>query len=379
MSHYTTPEIERTFSREATHVMWAQIEASVLFAQAATGLIPTEWAEAAKAQPLPEPFDYERAMLETGHEVVAFLHSWGLEHVHIGLTSSDLTDTALAIKVMVTNDLILEATEQTMDTLWTLVEAHLGTPRLARTHGQPAVPDTLGHRFEVLYGQIGRCTHLPRVPGKLSGPVGSYCTPAIDRVIEAAVLDALGLMCNCEDPEHQPECSQIVPRDFLSRWAWAVADLVGAFAAVGTEVRLLAHSGVREASEGRSGGYVGSSAMPHKRNPNQSERLTGLARMARSAALAISEGIEQWHDRDLAHSSVEREFVPMLAGLGHYSARLTNEILTNLQIDTERMGVNLMQDLEQAQTHHRMVALQLKGTPYRQAAIEALATTKEEQ
>jgi adenylosuccinate lyase len=237
-----------------------------------------------------------------------------------------------------------------------------------------AVPDYYGRRLRVLQGQIGRCGELPKIPGKLSGPVGSFATKAVHPTIEWELLRSMGLTCDCDDPSHRPPASQIVPRDYLSRWAWAVADLVSAYAALAMDIRLMSHSGVREVREGRGPGYTGSSAMPHKRNPNRCERMTGLARMARTAALAIAEGIEQWHERDLAHSSVEREFVPLLAGLGHYSGLLMNEVLTTLEVDAEQMWANLQANYTDAFTHERMVDLQLDGIPYHKAAKAAVLT-----
>lgn len=374
---YSTPEIDIIFSEEMTLKMWHLIEVAVLGAQAAADLVPVEWWRELAALRAPDVLEWKAAELETGHEVVAFLHAMNADHIHIGLTSSDLTDTALAMKVQMANEHILVAWAEVIDVMDGLIGKYGATPYLARTHGQPAVPDRFGRRMDVLMSAVGRCGQLPDIPGKISGPVGSFGSRAVTKEIERQVLEVFSLTCTCPGASHHPECSQIVPRDYHSRWAWAVADLVSAYAAVAMDVRLLAHSQVGEVSEGRGSGYVGSSAMPHKRNPNQSERMTGLARMARTMALAVSEGIEQWHDRDLAHSSVEREFIPALAGIAHYAGLQMVEILTNLQIHDEVMWSNLMAHYDEATTHDRMVELQLGGMPYKQAA-KAAVNTKEE-
>jgi adenylosuccinate lyase len=283
----------------------------------------------------------------------------------------------MAIKIGMANDLIGQALDTLVSIMEAMIDTHTHTVRLARTHGQPAVPDSFGRRLEVLTAQVGRnAQEVHVVPGKIAGPVGSNRTAPVSKEIEYAVLDAFGLGCACGTPEHQPPCSQIVPRDFLGRWANDLTMVVNTIAAVGMEIRLLAQAAIGEVAEGRGPAYAGSSAMPHKRNPSQSERLTGLARMARAMNLALSEGIEQWNDRDLAHSSVERVFVPLLAGITEYAILSLTDILTDLQIDTVAMTNNLAAAGSRPESHDKMVALQLTGLSYTEAA--RAAQTKEE-
>lgn len=363
--NYTTDRMDRLWHQQNTLDLWHEIEIQVMKAQARAGIVPKEWVSTMMDTPSPMIPAWEEQLELTHHEVTAYLRASGLEHVHIGLTSSDLVDTANALRANVANEMIRRSAKSLVVTLGTLALEHQYTPRLARTHGQAAVPDSFGRRLGMLAEQVGRCQeNMTDIPGKLSGPVGSY--RQISREVEQEALAALGFT----GPEDYPICSQIVPRDYHSRWAWGIADLVSACAAIGLEVRLLSHSGVAEVVEWKGGEYTGSSAMPGKVNPNYSERLGGLARLARSAALAMSEGIEQWHDRDLVHSSVERVYLPMLCGLGDHATSLATQIVENLQINTDVMEEALEGAGRWAGSHDYLTQLLLKGTPYQEAVSQ---------
>ena len=363
--NYSTVMMDTLWSDGTTLEIWHKIETETLAAQARTGLIPQEWADTARATPAPSLNAWRLAKEQTNHEVTAYLQATKLDHIHIGLTSSDLVDTANAYRICIANAVIRTHVEIVTSALNATAEENKNTERLARTHGQPAIPDTIGRRFNVLAEQIARCSFsITDIPGKISGPVGSYrhITPEV----EQQVLSELGMWETADgEAPGPPACSQIVPRDFYSRWAWGMADLVSSCAAVGLEVRLMAAH--QEAREGRPVGYTGSSAMPHKHNPNRSERLTGLGRIARSAAFAISEGIEQWQDRDLAHSSVERTYLPMLCGLADHALYLVAEILVWLEFNDANLRQNLSNAGREPYSHDHLTMLLREGTPYAQA------------
>lgn len=372
---YATTRMKALWSDESTMMLWWTVEMVTLKAQAKLGLVPTEWADALEQTSPPDVLDWKLHTELTGHEVVGFLRALGVEHVHIGMTSSDLTDTALALRVNKSTEFIQSATGNLIQAMDDLIERTEDLPRLARTHGQPAVPDTFGRRLRVLEGQVVRCADMGLMTGKIGGPVGSHLTEAASAQVQHLVMSAFDMTCEHDDPDHHPECSQIVPRDFIARWANDCATLTSAIAAIAMEIRLLSQYAIGEVAEGRDEAYVGSSAMPHKRNPNQSERCTGLARMARVMALALNEGIEQWNDRDLAHSCVEREFVPLLAGITEYAAMLMANVISDLEVNPNQMAMNLDLAGDLTSTHQRMVELQLGGMPYTEAAVAAL--TKE--
>lgn len=371
MSAYSSPDMKALWHPATTLQIWHDIERAVLRAQAKHGLVPEEWALEAEQTPPPSRLDWDAATLESGHEVVGYLRASGLDHIHIGLTSSDLTDTALALRVNVSTRLIHDAGVQALAPLARFISQHEQTPMLARTHGQPAVPDTLGRRFDSLGAGIYRCLNdLEALPGKISGPVGSHRHPVVSQEVELDVLESLGL------DQSPPISTQIVPRDYLTRWVDACARIASSVAAVGLEVRLMSQHGIEEMTETHGRDYQGSSAMPHKNNPYLSERLAGLARLVRSAAGAVGQGIEQWGCHDLAHSSVERELLPQIASATETGLHMLREILDGLQVNQDRLLDRLAEAHEQATSHDRMVELQLAGTPYTDAARLA-ATTKE--
>lgn len=353
--HYTTATLARLWSDETTLRTWREVEIAVLQAQIEVlGWDPTR-ADIALETPEPTVAAWRTETARTGHEVVGFLHAWDVPYVHIGLTSSDVVDTALALRLRAASRHLLNLTYGLRTALGEAAGRYRDVRRVGRTHGQPAVPTTLGLRFADLAFAADRaakrlydCTAGVSM-GKLSGPVGNYLhiSPAVER----KALLALGL-------QPAPAASQIVMRDGMAVWAGVLGAIAGICEAVAIEVRLSAHEGLQEMFEAHSAGeQVGSSAMPHKKNPIVAERICGLARLARSSYEPLTAGIAQWHERDLAHSSVERVLLPQLTGCVGYSLEKTRWLVDTLRVMPLQMETHLLEAGPDTSTHSALTAL----------------------
>lgn len=366
---YTTPRIEWIWSDEVTLWLWQQIELATLKHQVKTGKARQQWLDAMinnmwtlDNTPIDE---WKKATEQEGHEVVAFLqlwHSYGVKHCHIGLTSSDLTDTALGWRVKMTGQTIENGLLDLAAAIDDWSEPYQDVSRLARTHGQPAVVSTFGHltgtwgaAIERAAARISHSTSQAAL-AKISGPVGTYMHIGFGTEVDVAF--SLGL---------QPAsgCTQIIARDRLAAWANDLAVAATIMESIAIELRLLMHSGIDEVYISR--GSVTSSAMPHKTNPTRLERVTGLARIARAAVEPITAGIVQWHDRDMAHSSVERILLPQLAGAVQYIASELFNTLPTLKIDGTRARANINEHLGATWTHSMQTHLQNGGMTYLEA------------
>lgn len=357
---YTTSEMTTLWSDKSRVYLWAKIEVEVLRAQAQLSMVPWSWLKHAEASALPNSRDIAAEELITKHEVVAFLNAWGLDHVHIGMTSSDLVDTALAVRLVDSTDLLLRESADFVEMLRDFALIHKDTLRVGRTHGQDASIDSLGHRFaDFAFMALRAHRRLARARDdvsaiQISGPTGTYS--CINKAVEVKVAEALNM---------QPSVSstQILARDSLAHWAACVAGLVDVVAAVALEVRLMSHSALAHTIASKSVGQKGSSAMPHKRNPIVAERLCGLARIARSCVDPLSDGVMQWHERDIAHSSVERVLVPQLAGVAHYALLHGTTMVHSLQIDKARLAQEIKQTKGLVYSHQLLSALQYGRRP----------------
>lgn len=367
MSPYTTSDMEYFWSDEYTLGQWANVERALLAAQAEHGQVPIEWAEEAALTPAPDVDAWKYHRAKTRHEFVAFLDAWGLDHVHIGVTSSDIIDTAHALRYRAINDHLSTDAYRLREALLTWSIDTLETPRLGRTHGQPAVPTTFGHRYADLTHQIdrgaNRLTQARRdlEVGMLNGPTGGHhhIYPETERL----ALEILGL-------RPAIATTQIIPRDSLTHYAAALIGLIETCAALAMEIRLGTHQAINEYHEARPEGYIGSSAMPHKRNPSDSERISGLARIARQAYPALAESVEQWHERDISQSSVERVLMPQLTGIAHYCLTWAIDALRTLEINQTAALLHLDQHPE-AGTHMSMACAQKEGMSYLDARLTA--------
>jgi adenylosuccinate lyase len=280
----------------------------------------------------------------TKHDVIAFLESLmdsvGPEHrfLHMGLTSSDIVDTSLAIQMTEALDLILDGVEGFLAALKKQALRHKRTVMVGRSHGIHGEPISFGFKLAIWYEEVGR--HLERLRqargqiavGKLSGAMGTFAHQAPN--VEEYVCAKLGLAAD-------PVSNQVVQRDRHAAYATALALLAATIEKIATEIRHLQRTEVLEAEEYFSEGQKGSSAMPHKRNPIVSENLCGLARIVRANSLAAMENVALWHERDISHSSVERVIMPDSTILIDYMLSKVTDLIKHLVVYPDRMRRNL--------------------------------------
>ena len=333
------------WSDEGRLARWLEVELAALDASAAVGTVPRRAADEIRGRAIP-PSPRRVAELEerTQHDLAAFVDAvagdLGPEGrwLHYGLTSSDVLDTALALQVQDAGRLLLEALDRALAAVVRRAEEHRGTVAVGRTHGIHAEPTTFGAKlagwaFELARDRdrLARALEGMRV-GKLAGAVGTY--GGGDPEIERLACELLGLV-----PE--PVSTQVVPRDRHAALLTALALCAASLERFATEIRHLARTEVREVQEPFRRGQKGSSAMPHKRNPIVSERLSGLARVVRSAALVGLENVALWHERDISHSSAERVALPDAFLALDYMLDRFAWLVEGLVVDHERMRENL--------------------------------------
>jgi adenylosuccinate lyase len=313
---YTRPDMARIWAPETRFRIWFEIEAHAASAMAELGLIPREaaetiWEKGSKAQ-----FDVARIDAierEVKHDVIAFLTHLA-EHVgpearfvHMGLTSSDILDTAFNVQLVRAADLLAADLYALLAALRRRAFEHRLTPTIGRSHGIHAEPTTFGLKLAYAYAEFQRAkARLAHARAEvatcaISGAVGTFAN--VDPRVEAYVAQKMGL---------QPEAvsTQVIPRDRHAMYFTTLAVIASSLERLAIEVRHLQRTEVLEAEEFFSAGQKGSSAMPHKRNPVLTENITGLARMVRSYALPALENVALWHERDISHSSVERMIGP---------------------------------------------------------------------
>lgn len=372
IARYTRPEMGAVWTDEARYAKWLAVELAVCDAYARRGAIPAEAARRIRAR---ARVDARRiAEIEAGvrHDVIAFLTD--LEEaigedsrfVHLGLTSSDVVDTALALQLVEAADRLLGGLDRLRGVLRTLALRHRDTLMVGRTHGVHAEPTTFGLKVAVWYAEAGRnrerlvrARESVRV-GKISGAVGTFAHVAPE--VEAEVCRALGL-------EPAPVSTQIVQRDRHAEFVATCAIVGGSLEKIATEIRSLQRTEILELEEPFAEGQKGSSSMPHKRNPVSSEQVTGLARVLRAHAGAALENIALWHERDISHSSVERIVLPDATILLDYLLAQTTRILEGLTVDAERMRENLERSYGLIYSQRVLLALTDAGLG-RQAAYE---------
>jgi adenylosuccinate lyase len=340
---YSPPEMAALFSDEARFAMWLRVELLATDGWVEVGDVPAEAAARCHQRAPRVDAAFVEAVAEreriTDHDVAAFVDvvqsaigqpegSW----IHYGLTSSDVVDTALCATLTEAADLLIAASRQLVDALKDRARQLIDVPVTGRTHGMHAEPTTFGAKFSLWALQATR--DLERLQaarervavGKLSGAVGTYSN--IDPRVEEHVCRALGLT--------PTPATQVVARDRHAEYLWACASVGATIELIATEVRHLARSELGEAEEPFKPGQKGSSAMPHKRNPILSERLTGLARVLRGYLSAGLEDVALWHERDISHSSVERVVLPDASLLTLYMLQKTKGLVEGLVIHPER-------------------------------------------
>lgn len=344
IDRYTLPEMARLWSDQHKLELWKEVETLVVEAWAELGVAPADAGPAIRRAPDVTPEQVEERERITNHDVAAFVDvlsasvETGGEWVHYGLTSSDVLDTASGVRLKEAADLLIAKVEALFDAVKAKATEHRDTVMIGRTHGIWAEPTTFGLKLATWAFELSR-DHARLVAaresvavGKISGAVGTYAhTPPS---VEAFVCDRLGIAI-------EPASSQITHRDRHAELLQAIAITGASIERFATEIRHLQRSEVGEAREAFGKGQKGSSAMPHKRNPIMTERMTGMARVLRGYAQVGLENIALWHERDISHSSAERIVLPdACATLDYMLAKFTN-IVTNLVVNQERMLQNL--------------------------------------
>lgn len=340
--------VNRVWSTPHQYKLWLDVERAVAWAQYDKGIIPREAAAAIAALPSPGRISIDRIHeieQSTQHDVAAFLQ-WAREEIgdphakwlHYGLTSSDVVDTALGIRFRELHSHVVSTVDGLLVAVDDIARQHQHTPCLGRTHGQPAEQISLGARASVWRHMLNRTRNKVATSSqtlqmaKIGGPVGDY--RRFPAEMESTVAGRLGL--TVAGPGH----SQVVSRDMLADWANATSGLIQAMGKVAIDFRLMASHG--EVSERWPGGRIGSSSMPHKRNPVTAEKISGMGRLALGYALAL-QPVDLWEERDISHSCVERVAIPDLLHLVLHCARSCTEMLFGAEWNTDQMLRNLDQ------------------------------------
>ncbi len=357
---YATPEMSAIWSDEQKFRNWQEIEVTVCEVRAERGEIPAEAAQTIRSR---AGFEVARILeIErfVHHDVIAFLTNLG-EHVgpearfiHQGMTSSDVLDTGLALQLQAAGEVLTQALLELLATVRARAEEHRHTVMIGRTHGIHAEPTTFGLKLLVYWSALRR--GLKRLTaasaevacGKISGAVGTLAH--LDPEVEVQTCRRLGLQVAAA-------ATQVVQRDRHAAFLGAIA-LVGAtLEQIAVEIRNLQRTDVHEVEERFLSGQKGSSAMPHKKNPIVSEKITGMARLLRGYAHTALENVALWHERDISHSSVERIIFPDTCHTLHHMLQQMNRVIAGLVVRPERMLENLQR---------------VRGMEYSQAVLLAL-------
>ncbi|MGH7731790.1 MAG: adenylosuccinate lyase [Candidatus Eiseniibacteriota bacterium] len=344
IARYARPDMTRVWSDTRRLELWLEVELAVTAARERRGQTPAGTAARLRGRARIDVPRMTAIEAEVGHDVIAFLsmlaESLGddARHVHVGLTSSDVVDTALAMQIVEAGGLIREGLAGLHRAAFALADRYRGTPMAGRTHGVHAEPITFGLKCLGWSEELGRdAARLADgvrgcAVGKCSGAVGTLAH--IEPKVEEEALASLGLV-----PE--PVATQVVARDRHAVILARLAIAGGALERIALEIRHLQRSEVREAEEPFGERQKGSSAMPHKRNPVRCERVCGLARLLRGYALAGMENQALWHERDISHSSVERVILPDAFLTADFMIAEMTAVLEGLRVHPKRMLQNL--------------------------------------
>jgi len=343
IERYTRPEMGRVWSEENKYDKWLQVELAVCDAWAERGVIPKD------ALPKLRKARYDldaiaRYLPEMHHDMTVFLRSLAdslgpeSRYIHLGLTSNDVWDTGLALQFVEATELLEQDLRALTDAVREKALEHKETICIGRTHGVHAEPTTFGLKLAAWWDELRRQSHrLTQAKetvsvGKISGAVGTHAT--VPPEVEADVCGRLGLLA-------EPISTQIVHRDRHAHYVSTLALIAASLEKFATEIRHLQRTEVLEAEEPFAEGQTGSSAMPHKRNPEKCERISGLARLFRGYTSAALENVALWHERDISHSSVERVILPDACILLDYMLDMFTSIVRGLRVYPENMRRNL--------------------------------------
>ena len=360
----------RLWTQDAKYEAWLKVELAVCEVYAKRGIIPAEAMGRIKTAARVSASRIDEIEATTRHDLIAFLtnleESIGADsrYVHIGMTSSDVVDTAQALQMVAASDLLLAGLERFREALRSLALRHKETLCVGRTHGIHAEPMVFGLKPALWFTEAGRnLERLRRAKeavgvGKISGAVGTFAH--IDPDVEEEACRLLGL-------EAAPVSTQIVQRDRHAEFSSTLAIVAASLEKVATEIRSLQRTEILEAEEPFTEGQKGSSSMPHKRNPVSCEQVCGLARLVRTNSLAALEDVALWHERDISHSSVERVILPDSTLLVDYMLHQMTRIVEGLQVYPERMRENMERSFGLMFSQRVLLRLAETGLPRQQA------------
>ncbi len=371
IERYSRPDMKRVWSDENKFDKWLEVEIAVCDAWAELGAIPRRAIPKIKIAKC-NLKRMEEILRETHHDMTAFLgavaESVGEESrfIHLGLTSSDVMDTALSLQLVEAADILIQDIKELTVVLAQRAIEHKYTVMIGRTHGIHAEPTSFGLKLAIWVDEMRR--NLQRLSeakkviavGKISGAVGTYAT--VPPEVEQKACRKLRLA-------PAPISNQILQRDRHAQFVTTLAIIAGSLEKFATEIRGLQRTEVREVEEPFDAGQTGSSAMPHKRNPELCERICGLARIARGCALTSMENIALWHERDISHSSSERVILPDACLILDYTLAIFTSVMRKLQVYPNRMKKNLELTRGLVFSQRVMLALIDKGLS-RQEAYE---------
>jgi len=361
---YTLPGMAAIWSDEARFGAMLRVEIAVARVQARRGLVPADALAAIEAEARIDVARIAEIERTTDHDVIAFVSQVAEtvgpagRYLHLGLTSSDVVDTGLALQLMAAGERLLAAADALLAALVRRARAEADTVMMGRTHGVHAEPTTLGVKLAGWAFELDRdrrrlaAAVADIATGKISGPVGTYSQ--LDPELEAEVLAELGLAVD-------PVSTQIVQRDRHAAFLTAIAVTGGSLERFATEIRNLQHTEIGELQEPFAAGQKGSSAMPHKRNPIVSERIAGLARVLRGEALTALEDQALWHERDISHSSAERIVLPGATTILDYMLVRMTGLIDGLVVRSERMRDNIERGLGLHTSSRVLTALVSEG------------------
>ena len=344
IERYSLPEMSSLWTDEYRFSTWLEVEIAACEAWAKLGKIPEAAVKRIKSKARFNTDNILKIEETVKHDVIAFLTDVGgyvgkdAQYIHYGLTSSDMLDTATALILKRSGDLLVVGIKSLLSEIRKKARKYKYQPKVGRTHGIHAEPTSLGLTFAMWYAELER--NLERLKraiesvavGKLSGAVGTFAN--IDPRVEKYVCRKLKL-------KPAPVSTQIVQRDRHAEFIWALAVTASSLDKFAVEIRHLQKTEVHELEEGFSKGQKGSSAMPHKKNPITCERISGMARLARAHLNVALENIPLWHERDISHSSVERVIFPDSTILLDYMLHKFTEIVRNLNVYPRNLRANL--------------------------------------
>jgi adenylosuccinate lyase len=361
IERYSRPAMAGIWSEESKLETWLRVELAALDAWAEVGVVPEADVRAIRERVVtPSPARVAEIERTTDHDVAAFVDAVAEQlgpegrRIHYGLTSSDVVDTALALQIQAAGRLLVEGIDAALAAVVRRAEEHRRTVTVGRSHGIHAEPTTFGWKlagwaFELDRGRtrLLRGLEATRV-GQLSGTVGTYAQ--VEPEVERLACEALGL-------EPDPLSTQVIARDRHAELLCALALVATSLERFALEIRHLARTEVREVEEPFDAAMKGSSAMPHKRNPKVAERICGLARVVRAAALVGFENVPLWHERDISHSSAERVVIPDAFLALDYMLDRFRRLVDGLVVHADRMRANLDATRGLVFSHRLLLAL----------------------